>query len=73
MIGDSKKNVQLTLTILFQKNVNKNCQTLKIQEAPELIPTGEISRSFIVSTKRSLVDKVTPGMRVIIVGVFSIQ
>ena len=50
----------------------KNCQTLKIQEAPELIPTGEISRSFIVSTERSLVDKVTPGMRVIIVGVFYI-
>lgn len=50
----------------------KDYQTLKIQEAPELVPTGEMPRSFIVSCERSLVDKVTPGMRVVIIGVFSI-
>jgi DNA replication licensing factor MCM5 len=50
----------------------KDYQTLKIQEAPELVPTGEMPRSFIVSCERNLVDKVTPGMRVTIVGVFSI-
>ncbi len=50
----------------------KDYQTLKIQEAPELVPTGEMPRSFIVSTERSLVDKVTPGMRVVVVGIFSI-
>jgi DNA replication licensing factor MCM5 len=50
----------------------KDYQTLKIQEAPELVPTGEMPRSFIVSTERNLVDKVTPGMRVTVVGIFSI-
>lgn len=50
----------------------KDYQTLKIQEAPELVPTGEMPRSFIVSCERGLVDKVTPGMRVVIVGIFSI-
>jgi DNA replication licensing factor MCM5 len=50
----------------------KDYQTLKIQEAPELVPTGEMPRSFVVSCERSLVDKVTPGMRVVIIGVFSI-
>lgn len=50
----------------------KDYQTLKIQEAPELVPTGEMPRSFIVSCERNLVDKVTPGMRVTIVGIFSI-
>jgi len=50
----------------------KDYQTLKIQEAPELVPTGEMPRSFVVSCERGLVDKVTPGMRVTIVGVFSI-
>lgn len=50
----------------------KDYQTLKIQEAPELVPTGEMPRSFLVSCERSLVDKVTPGMRVVIVGVLSI-
>ena len=50
----------------------KDYQTLKIQEAPELVPTGEMPRSFIVACERNLVDKVTPGMRVVIIGVFSI-
>jgi DNA replication licensing factor MCM5 len=50
----------------------KDYQTLKIQEAPELVPTGEMPRSFVVSCERNLVDKVTPGMRVTIVGIFSI-
>lgn len=50
----------------------KDHQTLKIQEAPELVPTGEMPRSFIVTADRCLVDRVTPGMRVTLVGVFSI-
>lgn len=45
---------------------------MKIQEAPELVPTGEMPRSFVVTVDRSLVDRVTPGMRVTLVGVFSI-
>jgi DNA replication licensing factor MCM5 len=50
----------------------KDYQTIKIQEAPELVPTGEMPRSMVVSCERNLVDKVTPGMRVVIVGIFSI-
>jgi DNA replication licensing factor MCM5 len=48
-------------------------QTLKIQEAPELIPTGEMPRSFVMTCDRNLSDKVTPGNRVKIVGIFSIM
>jgi len=47
-------------------------QTLKIQEAPELIPTGEMPRSFMMMCDRYLVDRVTPGNRVKVVGVLSI-
>ena len=47
-------------------------QSLKLQEAPELIPTGEMPRSFILSADRYLTDKVTPGNRVKIVGILSI-
>lgn len=50
----------------------KDHQVLKIQEAPELVPTGEMPRSFVVTVDRCLVDRVTPGMRVTLVGVFSI-
>lgn len=59
-------------TIMPDECVYKDYQTLKIQEAPELVPTGEMPRSFTVSCERSLVDKVTPGMRVTVVGIFSI-
>lgn len=37
-----------------------------------MVPTGEMPRSFVVTAERSLVDKVSPGMRVTIIGVFSI-
>jgi DNA replication licensing factor MCM5 len=46
---------------------------LKIQEAPELVPTGEMPRTFMITCDRYLVDRVVPGSRVIIHGVFSIS
>ena len=39
-------------------------QTLKLQEAPEKVPTGEMPRSVLVAVERSLVDKAPPGTRV---------
>ena len=47
-------------------------QTLKLQEAPELVPTGEMPRTFSLLCDRHLSDKVTPGNRVKIVGILSI-
>ena len=47
-------------------------QILKLQEAPEHIPTGEMPRTFMLTTDRYLADRVTPGNRVKIVGVFSV-
>ena len=58
--------------IVPEECIYKDHQTLKIQEAPELVPTGEMPRSYVVTVDRCLVDKVTPGTRVTIVGVFSI-
>ncbi len=49
-----------------------NIQTLRLQENPEQIPTGEIPRSYLVSCDRYLVDKVPAGSRVKIVGVLSV-
>ena len=48
-------------------------QFLKLQEAPELIPTGEMPRTFSLTVDRHLADKVTPGNRVKVVGVLSIR
>lgn len=47
-------------------------QILKLQEAPELIPTGEMPRNVLMTCDRELTDKCTPGNRVKIVGILSI-
>jgi len=47
-------------------------QTLKLQEAPELIPTGEMPRTLSMTVDRELTDKVTPGNRVRVVGILSV-
>lgn len=47
-------------------------QVMKLQEAPELIPTGEMPRSMLLTADRALTDKCTPGNRVKIIGILSI-
>lgn len=47
-------------------------QTLKLQESPEVVPTGEMPRNVMISVDRYLVDKVTPGTRISVVGVASL-
>jgi DNA replication licensing factor MCM5 len=39
-------------------------QTLKLQEAPDKVPTGEMPRSVLAAVERSLVDLAPPGTRV---------
>ena len=48
-------------------------QSLKLQESPEMIPTGEMPRTFILTAGRYLVDQVTPGTRVRIMAIYSIM
>ena len=47
-------------------------QTLKLQEAPESVPTGEMPRSILLAVERSLVDKAPPGTRVNVIGIASL-
>ena len=48
-------------------------QQLKLQESPEMIPTGEIPRSFLLYAERNCVNKVTPGTRLTFVGVLAVD
>ncbi len=50
-----------------------NVQRMRLQENPELIPTGEIPRSYLVTCDRYLVDKVHAGCRANIVGILSVM
>lgn len=47
-------------------------QTLKLQESPEVVPTGEMPRNIMISVDRYLVDKVTPGTRISVIGISSL-
>ncbi|KAJ2722611.1 minichromosome maintenance protein 5 [Coemansia sp. Benny D115] len=47
-------------------------QTLKVQEAPDLIPVGELPRHTVMSADRGLTNRVFPGSRVTITGIFTV-
>ncbi|KAL9377035.1 hypothetical protein Peur_031155 [Populus x canadensis] len=47
-------------------------QTLKMQENPEDVPTGELPRNMLLSVDRHLVQKIVPGTRLTIIGIYSI-
>ena len=57
--------------IIHSKSVFTDHQTLKLQEAPDMVPVGELPRHMLLSVDRNLVGKVVPGSRVIVTGVFS--
>lgn len=44
-------------------------QIMKLQEAPEMVPTGEMPRSVMVTVERGLVDRAPPGTRVTVLAV----
>ncbi|CAG8775327.1 17982_t:CDS:2, partial [Cetraspora pellucida] len=47
-------------------------QVLKLQESPELLPVGDLPRHITVHVDRYLTNKVIPGRRVTIVGIYDI-
>lgn len=44
-------------------------QIMKLQEAPETIPTGEMPRHIQLLVERNLVSRAVPGTRIVLVGV----
>lgn len=47
-------------------------QTLKLQEAPDEVPVGELPRHMLLSVDRYLTNKVVPGTRTTVMGIYSI-
>ena len=58
--------------VVAEEGEFENQQTLKLQETPDNIPTGEMPRTFTITANQYLVDSCSPGSRVTIVGVFSV-
>ncbi|KAH0616946.1 hypothetical protein JD844_028446 [Phrynosoma platyrhinos] len=48
-------------------------QTLKLQESPDAVPHGEMPRHMQLYCDRYLCDKVVPGNRVTVMGIYSIK
>ncbi|XP_040577004.1 DNA replication licensing factor mcm5 [Lepeophtheirus salmonis] len=48
-------------------------QVLKLQESPDSVPHGEMPRHMTLFLDRFLVDKVVPGNKVTVLGIYSIR
>jgi len=57
--------------IVHSKSTFSDHQTLKLQEAPDMVPVGELPRHIILSADRYNTTQVVPGSRVIATGIYS--
>ena len=57
--------------IVHSKSTFADQQTLKLQEAPDMVPVGELPRHMLLSADRHLTGKVVPGSRIIASGIYS--
>ncbi|KAH9597095.1 MCM OB domain [Trypanosoma melophagium] len=60
-------------TLLPMESEYEDQQIIKLQELPEDVPTGELPRHVTVVVDRYLVDRVSPGSRVQVAGIVSVQ
>ncbi len=56
--------------VLGERSRYVDQQTLKLQERPEDIPTGELPRTLLMVADRHLVGRVTPGSRLVVTGIY---
>jgi DNA replication licensing factor MCM5 len=57
--------------IIHSKSTFTDQQTLKLQEAPDMVPVGELPRHMLLSVDRYLTGKVVPGSRIVATGIYS--
>ena len=48
-------------------------QTIKLQEAPDAVPIGEMPRHLQLYIDRYLCDRIVPGNRITIIGIYAIR
>jgi len=73
--SDEKNDKQCPLDpfeVVADKCSFLDIQKLKLQEAPEDVPTGEMPRHIWLFCERNLVNLVKPGARVNIIGIYKI-
>ncbi|KAK2814024.1 minichromosome maintenance protein 5 [Emmonsiellopsis sp. PD_5] len=58
--------------IVHEKSQFIDQQILKLQEAPDQVPVGELPRHILISADRYLANRVVPGSRCTVMGIFTI-
>lgn len=58
--------------VAHEKSQFVDQQIIKLQEAPDDVPVGELPRHVLVSADRYLTNRVVPGSRCTMMGIFSI-
>ncbi|CCF55934.1 hypothetical protein KAFR_0A04980 [Kazachstania africana CBS 2517] len=72
-VGSTVKNCGPDPYLIIHESSNFiDQQFLKLQEIPEMVPVGEMPRNIQMSCDRYLTNKVVPGVRATIVGIYSI-
>lgn len=66
----SKDSAGNLLETEFGYSTYEDIQTFSIQEMPEAAPLGQLPRSVDVMVRHDLVDRVKPGDRVAVVGIY---
>jgi DNA replication licensing factor MCM5 len=58
--------------VVHEKSAFVDQQVMKLQEAPDQVPVGELPRHILVSADRYLTNRVVPGSRCTVMGIFSV-
>ncbi|KAF9767961.1 minichromosome maintenance protein 5 [Fusarium sp. DS 682] len=58
--------------VVHEKSGFVDQQIIKLQEAPDQVPVGELPRHVLISADRYLTNRVVPGSRCTVMGIFSI-
>ncbi|KAI0883162.1 MCM-domain-containing protein [Annulohypoxylon maeteangense] len=58
--------------VTHEKSKFVDQQIIKLQEAPDQVPVGELPRHVLISADRYLTNRVVPGSRCTVMGIFSI-
>lgn len=69
--GDRKECPLDPYVIVHEKSRFVDQQSVKLQEAPDMVPVGELPRHILLSVDRYLTGRVVPGSRIIATGIYS--
>lgn len=71
-LGQQKECPMDPYVILHDKCKFVDSQVIKLQEAPDMVPVGDLPRHTILNADRWLTNRVVPGMRAVVMGIYSI-